>query len=126
MLGIWTNMVTIAAETQRVAWLAMMKMATGFAANQDEAALITSERGTTAAQATARSASRSIPESVVRSHRKKVRANTRRSSTGSSSMKRRTHALATIVRPQISEARSKQQTAKPRTSKLQASKRGKR
>jgi hypothetical protein len=125
MLGIWTNMATIVAETQRVAWLSMIKMASGFSAAQDDAALMTSEKVATAARATARLVSRSTPDSVVRSSRKKVRAHTRRMSMGSPSVKRRAQTRAAKVKPQISEPRS--QISRSRDSKPQTFKsRGKR
>ena len=78
MLTYWTNMMMLAAESQRVVWLRMTKLAIGGAPALKEANLMISEKLNAATEATTRLAMGGTADSVVRGYRKKVRANARR------------------------------------------------
>jgi hypothetical protein len=89
MLRFWTNMAMLGVESQRVIWLRMMKMAAGGLAARNEAALLVPEKVKAATHAGALLVTGSTPNSVVRSYRQKVRANTRRLSASTTVTKSR-------------------------------------
>jgi hypothetical protein len=71
-------MMMLAAESQQVIALRMMKLASGGAAAGDEAQRMTSEKVSAMAEAGAKLMAGGSPDSVVSDYRRKVRANIRR------------------------------------------------
>jgi hypothetical protein len=71
-------MAMLAAESQQVMWLRLMKLSAGGAAAQAEANRMTSEKVMAGAQAMGRLMLGDSPDRVVSHYRRKVRANARR------------------------------------------------
>jgi len=78
MFAPWYNLMMLGVESQQVIWLRLMKLAAGGAGAQTEARLMVSEKISAAHQAGERILGGGSADSVVRSYRKKVRANVRR------------------------------------------------
>lgn len=78
ILKSWLNLVMLAAESQQVIWLRLMKLSAGGAAAQAEANRMASEKLVAAAQAMGRVMLGDSADRVVRHYRRKVRANKRR------------------------------------------------
>ena len=78
MFASWYNMAMLAAESQHVIGLRLMKIAAGGTSGLREAELMISEKIAAATQATNRLMMGMSPDSVVDGYRKKVRANVRR------------------------------------------------
>jgi hypothetical protein len=78
MFKLWFNMTMLAAESQRVIWLRMMKLAAGGPAAARETEKMVSEKVMAAAIATGRALTGGTPNAIVKGYRKKVRANKRR------------------------------------------------
>jgi hypothetical protein len=74
----WFNLAMLAAESQHVVWLRLIKLSAGGASAHKEARLMTSEKIFAATQAAGRLMLGDSPDQVVRGYRRKVRANTRR------------------------------------------------
>jgi hypothetical protein len=74
----WFNLAMLAAESQQVIWLRLMKLGAGGAGAQREASLMLSEKMAAATHATGRLMMGASTDSVVSGYRKKVRANARR------------------------------------------------
>jgi two-component sensor histidine kinase len=74
----WMNMLLLAAESQQVIALRMLKLAAGGAAAGDEAQRMTSEKLTAMAEAGAKLMTGGSTDSVVSDYRRKVRANIKR------------------------------------------------
>ena len=74
----WFDLAMLALESQQVIALRMLRLAAGGAGAQREARRMVSEKIVAAAGANARLMTGASPGSVVRSYRKKVRANARR------------------------------------------------
>jgi hypothetical protein len=72
------HLAMLAAESQQVIWLRMLKLAAGGMGAQREAELMVSEKVAAATQATSSLAMGASPNSVVKRYRTKVRANARR------------------------------------------------
>jgi hypothetical protein len=71
-------MTMLAAESQRVIWLRMMKLSAGGPAAAREAEKMVSEKVAAAAIATRGVMTGGTPNAIVKGYRKKVRANKRR------------------------------------------------
>jgi hypothetical protein len=78
MLKFWLNMTMLAAESQRVIWLRMMKLSAGGPAAARETRKMVSEKVMAAAIAGGRAMKGGTPTAIVKGYRKKVRANKRR------------------------------------------------
>jgi hypothetical protein len=78
MLKFWLNMTMLAAESQRVIWLRMMKLSAGGPAAARETRKMVSEKVMAAAIAGGRAMTGGTPTAIVKGYRKKVRANKRR------------------------------------------------
>ena len=78
MFQSWFNLTMLAAESQHVIGLRMLKFALGGAKAQKEASLMVTEKMLAANQAAARLMMGASPDSVVKGYRRKVRANARR------------------------------------------------
>ncbi len=78
MLSSWFNVAMLAMESQQVIWLRTVKHASGGPEAGLEADRMVSEKVIAATQAAANLLSGHSPDSVVKSYRKKVRANVRR------------------------------------------------
>ena len=74
----WFNMAMLAAESQQVIALRMMKLLGGGAAAEAETQLMMSEKVTAMNEANAKLMAGGTPDSVVSDYRRKVRANIRR------------------------------------------------
>jgi hypothetical protein len=74
----WLDVMMLAAESQAVIALRMMKLAGGGTAAGEEAQRMTLEKVAAMAEAGARLMAGGSPESVVKGYRRKVRANLRR------------------------------------------------
>jgi hypothetical protein len=74
----WFNLTMLAAESQHVIGLRMLKLALGGAKAQEEASLMVTEKMLAANHAAARLMLGASPDSVVKGYRRKVRANARR------------------------------------------------
>jgi hypothetical protein len=74
----WLNMAMLAAESQQVVFLRMMKLAAGGAAAGDEAQRMTSEKVAAMTEAGAKLMAGGTADSVVSDYRRKVRANIKR------------------------------------------------
>ena len=72
------NLALLAAESQHVMWLRMVKLAAGGTNAGDEARLMVSEKMFAAADAAGRLLLGDTPHRVVSGYRRKVRANARR------------------------------------------------
>jgi hypothetical protein len=72
------NMMMLAAESQAVIALRLMKLASGGKAAEDETQLMLSEKMTAATEAGAKLMAGGTSDSVVSDYRKKVRANIKR------------------------------------------------
>jgi aspartate ammonia-lyase len=72
------NMMLLAAESQQVIALRMMKLAAGGASANDEVQLMTSEKVTAMTEAGAKLMAGGSADSVVSDYRRKVRANIKR------------------------------------------------
>lgn len=72
----WINLMMLAAESQQVIWLRTMRLAAGEA--QSEARRMVQEKIVAAGVESGRMALGASGDSVVKSYRKKVRANVRR------------------------------------------------
>jgi hypothetical protein len=82
MVRNWFNLVLLAAESQQVIGLRLMKLAMGGPKAKAEATLMVAEKVAAAGVAAGNLMSGASSESVVRGYRKKVRANVRRLSKG--------------------------------------------
>jgi len=78
MFKSWFNLTMLAAESQHVIGLRMMKFAMGGANAQEEASRMVMEKMAAASHATARLMMGASPDSVVKNYRRRVRANSRR------------------------------------------------
>jgi hypothetical protein len=78
MINFWFNMSMLAAESQRVVWLRMMKLSRGGAAAERETKKMVSEKVVAASNAAGRVMTGSTPTAIVKGYRRKVRANARR------------------------------------------------
>ena len=78
MFNYWMNLMMLAAESQQVIALRVMKLAVGGAPAHEEAGRMVSEKIAAAHGAAFSLMSGASPESVVRDYRGKVRANARR------------------------------------------------
>jgi hypothetical protein len=78
VLNSWFNLTMLAAESQHVIGLRMLKFALGGAKAQKEANLMVTEKMLAATQAATRLMMGASPDSVVKGYRRKVRANARR------------------------------------------------
>jgi hypothetical protein len=78
MLKFWLNMTMLAAESQRVIWLRMMKLSAGGPPAARETEKMVSEKVMAAAVAGGRAMTGGTPTAIVKGYRKKVRANRRR------------------------------------------------
>jgi hypothetical protein len=76
--GPWFNLAMLAAESQQVIALRMMKLAAGGAAARDEARRMTSEKVAAMTEAGAKLMAGGSADSVVSGYRRKVRANIKR------------------------------------------------
>jgi len=74
----WLNMMMLAAESQQVIALRMMKLAAGGKGAEAETQLMLSEKMTAATQAGVKLMAGGSSDSVVSDYRRKVRANIRR------------------------------------------------
>ena len=78
MFPSWLSGAMLAAESQEVIWLRLMRLGAGGSNAADEAILMVSEKLVAASYATERLMRGDAPESVVSDYRQKVRANARR------------------------------------------------
>ena len=78
MFPSWFSLAMLAAESQQVIGLRVMKLVLGGSDACDEASLMVTEKMSAATQATSHLLMGASPASVVRGYRKKVRANSRR------------------------------------------------
>jgi hypothetical protein len=78
MMKFWFNMSMLAAESQRVIWLRMMKVSRGGPAAERETHQMVSEKVLAATVAVGRVMTGSTPTAIVKGYRRKVRANARR------------------------------------------------
>ena len=78
MINLWFNMAMLAAESQRVVWLRMMKISWGGVAAERETKQMVSEKVVAATIAAGRVMTGSTPTAIVKGYRRKVRANARR------------------------------------------------
>lgn len=78
MLKLWFDMTMLAAESQRVVWLRMIKLSRGGPAAARETDRMISEKVTAAAFATGSAMRGASTNAIVNDYRKKVRANGRR------------------------------------------------
>ena len=78
MINLWFNMTMLAAESQRVVWLRMMKISWGGVAAERETKQMVSEKVVAATIAAGRVMTGSTPTAIVKGYRRKVRANARR------------------------------------------------
>ena len=78
MIQSWFNLTMLAAESQHVIGLRMLRFALGGAKAQKEASLMVTEKMLAANQAAARLMLGDSPDSVVKGYRRKARANARR------------------------------------------------
>jgi hypothetical protein len=78
MFNYWANLAMLAAESQHTIWLRMMKMAAGGAGARAEAELMVSEKIKAATEVAGNLTRGATAISIVKSYRKKVRANSRR------------------------------------------------
>jgi hypothetical protein len=78
MLKFWLNMTMLAAESQRVIWLRMMKLSAGGPAAARETEKMVAEKVMAAAVAGGQAMTGRTPTAIVKGYRKKVRANKRR------------------------------------------------
>jgi hypothetical protein len=74
----WISLMMLAAESQQVIWLRMMRLAAGGAKAQSEAQRMVHEKIFAAGRESGRMALGASGDSVVRGYRKKVKANMRR------------------------------------------------
>jgi hypothetical protein len=74
----WLDLTMLAAESQHVLGLRMLKLALGGAKAREEANLMVTEKMLAATQAATRLMLGASPDSVVKGYRRKVRANARR------------------------------------------------
>jgi hypothetical protein len=74
----WYGLAMLAAESQQVMWLRMMRLCAGGPAAESEARRMVSEKLTAAAQASAMLMKGGTPDGVAKAYRRKVRANLRR------------------------------------------------
>jgi 2-iminoacetate synthase ThiH len=74
----WLNMALLAAESQQVVFLRMMKLAGGGSAAGDEIQRMTTEKVAAMAEAGAKLMTGGSADSVVSDYRRKVRANIKR------------------------------------------------
>jgi len=74
----WLDMMLLAAESQTVIALRMMKLAAGGVSATDEIRRMTTEKVTAAAEAGVKLMTGGSPDSVVKDYRRKVRSNIRR------------------------------------------------
>jgi hypothetical protein len=74
----WMDMLLLAAESQQVIALRMMKLAAGGTSANDEVQLMTSEKVTAMTEAGAKLMAGGSADSVVSDYRRKVRANIKR------------------------------------------------
>ena len=78
MFKSWLNLTMLAAESQQVIGLRLMKLAIGGPKGRAEANRMVSEKVAAATHATGRLMTGGSPDSVVKGYRRKVRANSRR------------------------------------------------
>jgi len=74
----WMNIAMLAAESQQVIWLRLLKLAAGGAAASHEAERMTSEKVFAAAQAAQSQLLGASANKLVSGYRKKVKANAKR------------------------------------------------
>jgi hypothetical protein len=74
----WINLMMLAAESQQVIWLRTMRLAAGGAKAKSEARRMVQEKVVVAGLESGRMALGASSDSVVKSYRRKVRANVRR------------------------------------------------
>ena len=74
----WTDMMMLALESQHAIWLRLARLAAGGVAAETEAALMVSEKIAAAEAAAFAAMGGASAEKIVRSYRRKVRANIRR------------------------------------------------
>jgi hypothetical protein len=74
----WFNLAMLAAESQQVVWLRLLKLSAGGPSAQHEARLMASEKIVAATQAAGRLMLGDTADRVVSGYRRKVRANARR------------------------------------------------
>ncbi len=74
----WINLMMLAAESQQVIWLRTMRLAAGGAKARSEARRMVQEKIVAAGVESSRMALGASGDSVVKSYRKKVKANVRR------------------------------------------------
>ena len=74
----WMNIAMLAAESQQVIWLRLLKLAAGGAAASHEAERMTSEKVFAAAQAAQSLLLGASANKLVSAYRKKVKANAKR------------------------------------------------
>ena len=78
MFRSWYNLTMLAAESQRVIWLRSMKLAAGGAKAEREARLMMTEKMAAGSQEWLRMFMGASTDSVVKSYRRRVKANARR------------------------------------------------
>jgi hypothetical protein len=78
MINPWYNLTMLAAESQHVVWLRLMKLAKGGQDARKEADLMVSEKITAANRAGARLMKGASTDAIIKAYRRKVRANVRR------------------------------------------------
>jgi hypothetical protein len=78
MINFWFNILMLAAESQRVIWLRMMKVSRGGPAAERETKQMVSEKVVAATVAAGRVMTGSTPTAIVKGYRREVRANARR------------------------------------------------
>jgi len=78
MLPSWYNLAMLAAESQQVVWLRLVRLSGGGAKARNEAHRMVSEKMAAATHATGRLMLGDSPNKVVRHYRSKVKANARR------------------------------------------------
>lgn len=78
LLKDWFGLAMLAAESQQVIWLRLMKLSAGGPKAESEARLMLTEKFAAASKATAHLMMGGNPDSLVKSYRRKVRANARR------------------------------------------------
>ena len=74
----WINLMMLAAESQQVIWLRMMRLTAGGAKAQSEARRMVHEKVFAASRESGRLVLGASGDSVVKGYRKKVKANVRR------------------------------------------------
>ena len=78
MFRSWYDLTMLAAESQRVIWLRSMKLASGGAKAEREARLMVSEKMAAASHEGLRLFMGASADSIVKSYRRRVKANARR------------------------------------------------